>query len=98
MNKRFRARTGSRMDSSAWGAWFAVKCAWEGLLQSKSTTAAQLIAHLEKPTARFDGHKGVALFFDAHHELVQPLYVVSGTEVREELTPIVGSTSAAQCR
>ena len=84
------------MDSSAWGAWFAVKCAWEGALQSKASTASQLIAHLEK--ARVDGHKGVGLYFDAHHELVQPLYLVSGDEVREELNPMTGATSATQCR
>jgi hypothetical protein len=96
LNKRFRSRGGNRMDSSAWAAWFAVKCAWEAMLQSKATTPAELIAQLEK--SRFDGHKGVALYFDAHHELVQPLYAVQDGEVREEMAPMAGSTSAAQCR
>jgi hypothetical protein len=57
-------------DSSAWGGWFAVKCAWEAALQSKAVRADDLIVHLEKPGTVFDGIGGVPLAFNANHELV----------------------------
>jgi hypothetical protein len=81
LNKRYRARYGEPMTSDAWCAWFAVKCAWEAALKSGARDAKGLITYLERPSSRFDGHKGVALFFDASHRLVQPAYDARGEEL-----------------
>lgn len=97
LNKRFRARRGSRMDSSAWAGWFAVKCVWEATLQARAVTSSAVIDHLEKASTRFDGHKGTALYFGGSHELVQPLYLVEQGIV-QELTPLITGTPVAQCR
>lgn len=88
LNKRFRAFASRSMDSSSWGGWFAVKCAWEAALQSQATTSEQLGATLAKASTRFDGHKGTALYFDSNHELVQPLYLVNGQDVIGETEPV----------
>lgn len=88
LNKRFRAFASRSMDSSSWCGWFAVKCAWEAALQSQATTSEQLGAALAKPSTRFDGHKGAALYFDSNHELVQPLYLLNGQDVIEETEPV----------
>jgi hypothetical protein len=98
LNRRYRGPS-ARMDSEIWGGWFAVKCAWEAALKSKATTATELIAYLESPDARFDGHKGVPLSFDASHELVQPLYLVDRGVVNGEADPSVfSSASRPTCR
>jgi hypothetical protein len=97
LNKRFQARRGELMDSPAWAAWFAVKCAWEGALASRATTASQLIAHLERVTTRVDGHKGQPLSFNANHELVQPLYLVESGSVRAEIDPAAVKSGAPRC-
>jgi hypothetical protein len=81
LNKRFQARYRAPMSAGSWCAWFAVKCAWEGALRSKASDTAALIAFLEGPNAKFDGHKGVPLFFSAAHQLVQPAYGVTGDEL-----------------
>jgi hypothetical protein len=96
LNKRFEARWGERMTAPAWAGWFAVKCAFEATLQSRASTAREVIAWLERPTTRFDGHKGVALSFNARHELVQPLYYMNGDEVQE--TEPMPNSSTASCR
>jgi hypothetical protein len=83
LNKRYDSRYGEPMTSDAWCAWFAVKCAWEATLRSNARDASGLIAYLERPSSRFDGHKGVGLYFDESHRLVQPAYDARG----EELTP-----------
>lgn len=84
LNKRFAARGGHRMDSATWAGWFAVKSAWEAATSSHATSIDSLIAFLERPTARFDGHKGVALRFGRDHQLRQPLYLVKGPKVLGE--------------
>lgn len=77
LNARFRDRFGSGMDSDAWAAWFAVKVAAETALRARTTSPAELIAALVRPTARFDGHKGHPLTFRSwDHQLRQPLYLV----------------------
>jgi hypothetical protein len=63
LNERFLRRTGHRMDEQAWLGWLAVKLATEAALRNR-----------ELSKIRVDGHKGVALYFDAAGELVQPLY------------------------
>jgi hypothetical protein len=80
LNKRFLSRFSSPMTEGAWAGWFAVKVAWEAALKSKAMNASELIAYLERPTSRFDGHKGSPLYFDAAHELVQPVYGPDGQE------------------
>ncbi len=89
LNKRYQSSSGHRMESSIWGGWFAVKCAWEAALKSKATTSEELVAYLERPQTRFDGHKGVPLSFNASHELVQPLYLVDRGDVKAESDPLV---------
>ncbi len=86
LNKRYRARFNAPMTSDAWCGWFAVKCGWEAALRSNATSIGALRDFLEKPTTRFDGHKGVPLSFDAAHELRQPLYDVHGSEVSSAIT------------
>lgn len=77
LNARFRDRFGSGMDSDAWAAWFAVKVAAETALRARTANPAELIAALERPSARFDGHKGRPLTFRSwDHQLRQPLYLV----------------------
>jgi hypothetical protein len=80
LNRRYRDRYGAAMHAEAWCAWFAVKCAWEATLKSKASDAGGLIAYLQSPAARFDGHKGVALSFDAANQLRQPMYGENGVE------------------
>ena len=80
LNKRYRARFHAAMSSDAWCGWFAVKCAWEAALKSNAATTASLIEYLEQPTTRFDGHKGVALSFNAAHRLQQPVYNPDASE------------------
>jgi hypothetical protein len=89
LNQQFRGQYARRMDSAIWAGWFAVRCAWESALASNAATADDIIAHIEKPGTTFDGNKGVPLFFDANHELVQPLYLADREVVNGEVAPIV---------
>jgi hypothetical protein len=84
LNKRYRSRYGAGMTPAAWCAWFAVKCSWEAALKSKATSTTELIAFLQSPEARFDGHKGTALFFDGANELRQPMYDNNGRETLQD--------------
>ena len=74
LNDRYRSVTGTPMTSDAWLGWFAVKLLVESALRTRSTEPDTLRAHLADPDARFDGHKGEPLRFDAARRLVQPLY------------------------
>ena len=77
LNARYRARFDAPMDSPAWAGWMAVKLLWESASRLDAARGDTLAAWLLSPRARFDGHKGRALSFDAAtHELRQPLYVV----------------------
>jgi hypothetical protein len=77
LNARYRARFDAPMDSPAWAGWMAVKLLWESASRLDAAGGDTLAAWLLSPRARFDGHKGRALSFDAAtHELRQPLYVV----------------------
>ena len=84
LNRRYRERYATAMSAAAWCSWFAVKCSWEAALKSKATGTAGLIAYLESPAARFDGHKGVALHFDGAHQLRQPMYDEKGEETIQD--------------
>jgi hypothetical protein len=77
LNQRYTRRFGRRMDSDAWAGWFAVKVLAEATLRAHPTTAAALAAALTDTSARYDGHKGAPLYFDASSgALHQPLYAV----------------------
>jgi hypothetical protein len=79
LNDRFRKETGRGMAADAWLAWFAVKAVVESALRQSSGCDAFA-------AARFDGHKGRPLFFDpATLVLRQPLYVVAGDRVVDEI-------------
>jgi hypothetical protein len=65
------------MDGRAWAGWAAVKIGSEAALRARSTAVERILAYLEQPTSRFDGHKGWQLGFrPADHQLRQPLYIV----------------------
>ena len=101
LNPRFRDRFGQAMESDAWAGWMAVKIAAETCFRAEACTAAGLLAELERPTARFDGHKGRPLSFrPIDHQLRQPLYVLrrdtAPSEVTEVPGRVVGLTAAEQ--
>lgn len=78
LNQRYARRFGRPMDSDAWAGWFAVKVLAEAALRAHATTLAALSQALTDSAARFDGHKGAPLFFDARSGVLsQPLYVVA---------------------
>jgi hypothetical protein len=90
LNDRYRARyPGTRgMPAAAWCGWMGVKILSEAALRSRATTNAELMAWMSSSRARFDGHKGVALTFDARRQLQQPLYVISSEDrVDAEIAP-----------
>jgi hypothetical protein len=75
LNDRYRARWDAPMTDGAWRGWLAAKIAWESALRGPRDPAA--LAHwLASPAARFDGHQGVPLSFDARHRLRHPRYRV----------------------
>jgi hypothetical protein len=63
LNERYLERTGLRMDSDAWTAWFGVKLIVEAALRNREIASLAI-----------DGHKGVRLRFDDQRVLQQPLY------------------------
>lgn len=80
INDRYRDKYGTRMDGSAWAGWAAVKFVAEAALRTRSTDPLKLVAYLEAPDTKFDGHKGWSLSFRrADHQLRQPLYVSTST-------------------
>lgn len=78
LNQRYARRSGHPMDSDAWAGWFAVKVLAEAALRTHATTAAALGAALADTSARYDGHKGTPLYFDARSGMLrQPMYAVA---------------------
>ena len=76
INERFMARTGEPMDPAAWASYAAIKIAYEALVATGSTEAAELRQFLESD-ASFDVHKGSGVSFRAwNHQLRQPLYLL----------------------
>ena len=76
LNERYRRRFGVAMDEHAWAGWMSTKLVLDAAMKIKSSEPCALQRFLVTDAARFDGHKGVSLFFDPQtHELVQPLYV-----------------------
>jgi hypothetical protein len=79
LNERYERRFGTAMDEQAWAGWMAVKAVLDAVMRSETSEPCALERFLVSARARFDGHKGVQLFFDPRtHELVQPLYVGGG--------------------
>ena len=74
LNERYQKRFGTPMTEQAWAGWMSVKIFVDAVLK-KGTTDPCVIERYLLTDARFDGHKGVPLFFDPRtHELVQPLF------------------------
>ena len=98
LNARYRARFDAPMDSPAWAGWMAVKLLWESASRLDAARGDTLAAWLLSPRARFDGHKGRALSFDAAtHELRQPLYIVrAGAAGEPEIEEIALDDAAAE--
>jgi ABC-type branched-subunit amino acid transport system substrate-binding protein len=97
LNQRFRRGVGREMDSAAWAGWAAIKILTEAALRARSSVGADVARYLARPTARFDGHKGEPLTFDAHTgELRQPLYIVVGDPDRGHGDRVAAELSAAE--
>jgi hypothetical protein len=73
LNERYERRAHAAMDGDAWAGWFAIKAAAEASLRLDRVDRGAFLA----PSApAFDGHKGVALRFDASGMLEQPVYLI----------------------
>jgi len=92
LNERFRRRTGRDMDAADWAGWFAIKVVAEAALRANSTDAGALVVWLLGPRARFDGHKGAPLYFDADRRLIQPRYRLTDSS----LTDVAAEVSCAR--
>ena len=75
LRDRYRARVGREMTSESWAGWFGVKIVWESAARAERAHIS-LLDFFASGAGRHDGHKGIALRFNGHRELVQPLYVV----------------------
>jgi hypothetical protein len=75
LNDRYRKRFGSEMDERAWAGWMSIKILLDAALKTGTSEPCALERFFLGAEGRFDGHKGVPLFFDpATRELVQPRY------------------------
>jgi len=78
LNERFASRYANPMDPYGWAAYAAVVIAYQAHLETGSTDAATLAAHLRAPGTTFALHKGVPLSFRSWDaQLRQPLYGVA---------------------
>lgn len=97
LNARFRDRFGAGMNSDAWATWFAVKVVAETALRERTTNPEELVAALERSSARFDGHKGRPLTFRSwDHQLRQPLYIPGGGGEPHEIVEVPGRAAAGE--
>jgi hypothetical protein len=75
LNDRYRKRFGAEMDERAWAGWMSIKILVDAALKMGTSDRCALERFLLSAQGRFDGHKGVPLFFDpVTRELVQPRY------------------------
>jgi hypothetical protein len=75
LNERYRNRFGSEMNENAWAGWMSIKILVDAALRKGTKDPCALERFLVSTDARFDGHKGVPLFFDPRtRELIQPLF------------------------
>jgi ABC-type branched-subunit amino acid transport system substrate-binding protein len=83
---RYETAFGEPMMEGAWEGWLAVKVLFDASQRARTTEAAGLAQFLVSPRAAFDGHKGIQLSFRADtRQLRQPLYIVVGNRVLEEV-------------
>lgn len=75
LNERYHKRFGTDMDERAWAGWLSIKVLLDAALRTGTSDPCALERFFLSANGRFDGHKGVPLFFDPQsRELVQPLY------------------------
>jgi hypothetical protein len=75
LNERYRKRFGKDMNDHAWAGWLSIKVLLDAALRTGTSDPCVLERFFLSANGRFDGHKGVPLFFDPQtRELVQPLY------------------------
>jgi hypothetical protein len=105
LNDRYRNRFGRQMDERAWAGWMSIKILLDAALKMGTSEQCALERFLLSSEARFDGHKGVALFFDpSTRELVQPRYAprTSGepeaVEVHDNKDGRVGASAVDRAR
>lgn len=95
LNQRFRASAHDDMDDAAWAGWMAIKILMEATLRAHDAEGQALRAYLERPDARFDGHKGVPLSFRTwDRQLRQPLYAITGDTITEVPVARAGDSNA----
>jgi hypothetical protein len=96
LNERYRKRFGTDMDERAWAGWLSIKVLLDAALQTATSDRCTLERFFLSAAGRFDGHKGVPLFFDPQtRELVQPLYTArqSGEPEMVSMRPSNAATS-----
>lgn len=75
LNKRYKERFGSEMDSLAWAGWFAARAVGDTLMREPGSDAAALL-RLLKEADGLDGQKGDPHSFRASGQLRQPLVLI----------------------
>jgi len=97
LNQRYQKRFGLAMDEYAWAGWMSIKVLLDAVLKKGTADPCALEAFL-LTGARFDGHKGVPLFFDPETRyLVQPLFAPS-TSGEPESVDVYGASTAQRRR
>lgn len=75
LNKRFKERYGTDMDSLAWAGWFAARAVGDTLMRQPDADAPTLL-RLLKEADGLDGQKGDPHSFRLSGQLRQPLVLV----------------------
>ena len=75
LNKRYKARYGTEMDSLAWAGWFAARAVGDTLMRDPGADASELL-RLLKEADGLDGQKGDPHSFRTSGQLRQPLVLV----------------------
>ena len=75
LNKRYKERFGTEMDSLAWAGWFAARAVGDTLMREPGANASELL-RLLKEADGLDGQKGDPHSFRASGQLRQPLVLV----------------------
>jgi hypothetical protein len=107
LNERYRKRFGTDMNERAWAGWLSIKILLDAALRTGTSDRCTMERFLLSAAGRFDGQKGVPLFFDPEtRELVQPLYtprqsgepeMVSVPPSNEATSRVSGSGCAPAC-
>ena len=78
LNKRYKERYGTEMDSLAWAGWFAARAVGDTLMREPGADAGDLL-RLLKEADGLDGQKGDPHSFRASGQLRQPLVLVGAS-------------------